>query len=281
MEPEGPDKFGILQSSEEYDRNGNPLMEIACNSEGDIVDKNEYRYDGSGNVKETLIYGEDDDILERTVMERNPEGRLIRELVYYLDGSVDTRNFFYDQNGYLTGMEAVDDEDETEYSELYFYEGGKPIRIERHEDNEIIFSQDDQYENNTIRSRKVWSSEDEEPYTLITEYNSHGRRIKEIRYDSRDNITERNTWEEDENGRVCRVVEENRQRKNTTEISHDEKGNIIYQKEVNVHGEVNHEVYRTYDENGRISRVQVEAVQRNTGEKMAYTLFYVYDYFED
>jgi antitoxin component YwqK of YwqJK toxin-antitoxin module len=164
---------------------------------------------------------------------------------------------------------------------LYFYEGGKLVRIERHEDNEIIFTQDDQYENDTIRSRKVWSSEDEEPYTLITEYNSHGRRIKEIRYDSRDNITERNTWEEDENGMVCRVVEENRQRKNTTEISHDEKGNIIYQKEVNIHGEVNHEVYRTYDENGRISRVQVEAVQRNTGDKAAYTLFYVYDYFED
>jgi hypothetical protein len=55
-------------------------------------------------------------------------------------------------------MEVVDDEDETDYSELYFYEGGKLVRIERHEDNEIIFTQDDQYENDTIRSRKVWSS---------------------------------------------------------------------------------------------------------------------------
>ena len=275
-------EYGTLQSLQEFDEKGNLTLEIAYTHDGEIGDKNEFRYDENGRLVESRVYGEDDEILERNEISRDKNGRIISERVHYLDGSTDTRSYHYDDKGNLTGMEMRDDEDELEYSEKYYYENDRLVKIERrNEENEIVFSQEDTYAEGVIRTRKVWSDEQEEPFSLITEYNRFGHREKETRFDSRDKMIERNIYEEDDQGRLIRVVEENRQRKNTTEISNDAHGNVVYQKEVDVHGELNHEVYRMYDEHGNLLKVTVEALQKNTGQKRAYTLVHLYEISED
>jgi hypothetical protein len=279
--PEAED-YGILQSLEEFDEKGNLVLEIGYTRDGDIGDKCEYRYDDSNRVVETLIYGEDDEILERTETTRDKDGRILKEIVHYLDGTSDIRTFFYNEKGSLTGMEVKDDEDEPDFSERYHYKDDKLVKIERfNEDNEVVFFQEDNYEDGVLRQRKVWSSEDEEPFTLITEFNEKGIRVKETRFDSRDKMTERNIYEADEQGRPWRVIEENRLRKNTTEVSFDEKGNMFYQKETDMNGELNHEIFRTFDDNGNLLTATVEMVQKNSGEKRAYTMVYRYEYSED
>jgi hypothetical protein len=276
------EEFGLLQTLEEYDENGNLTLEIGYTRDGEIGDKSEFRYDRSNRVIESRIYGQDGEMLERNEMVRDHDGRLITELVHYLDGSTDIRSFFYDDKGNLTGLEVKDDEDELDFSERYSYEHDKLVKIERFdEEEEVIFYQEDHYENGVLATRKVWSSEEEEPFTLVTEFNEKGHRIKEIRYDSRDKVIERNIYEEDGQGRVSKIIEENKFRKNTTEISFDDRGNVIYQKETDLNGELNHEVFRTFDEEGRPLTATVEMVQKNTGQKRAYTLVYRYEYYED
>jgi YD repeat-containing protein len=273
------EKFGILQTLEKYDENGHLLLETGFTRDGEISDKTDYSYDEKGRVSESRIFGEDDEVLEHTEVFRDKDGRILKEIVHYLDGSDDIRTYFYDDTGNLTGLEVHDDEDELDFSERYFYEGGQLVKIERYdEEGEVIFYQQDTYQDGTLAQRKIWSSEEEEPFTLVTDFTPQGTREREIRYDSREKVVERNIYEADENGRVIKYTEENRQKKNTTEVEYDGAGQVIYQKETDLNGELNHEIFRKYDEEGRLISTTAEIVQKNSGEKRAYTLVYQYEF---
>ena len=142
------------------------------------------------------------------------------------------------------------------------------------DDNELIFSQEDKYQDGIISSRKIWSAEDGEPYTFITDFNAAGHREQERRFNSRDQLIERNIYEEDGNGRVIRIVEENKQRKNTTEFEFDERGYLIRQVETDLNGDLNHEVFRQYSDDGELMMTTVEAVVKASGAIRAYSLVF-------
>lgn len=277
-----PDEIqGIRQSYREFDGSGNLLMEIAFTADEEIADKSVYRYDEKGQIIESLIYGTDDEVLERTETARDENGRIIRELVYYLDGSVDTREFQYNKAGKLTGMQVTDDEGSVEFIEKYFYEGDRPMKIERLQDGrELVFSQEDAYEDGMLSSRKIWSNEDEEEFTLTIQFNASGRRQMETRYNGAGQVIERNVYEEDGDGRVVRITEENVRRKNITEFSYDDEGKMTCQKEVDQHGNLNHEVFRSYDPEGNPLKTTVEVVNKAGGLKQAYSLIFRYEGFQ-
>jgi YD repeat-containing protein len=268
-------EFQTRQSYREFDISGNLVVEMAYTQQGELADKTEYRYDDSGRLAETLIYGEDDEVLERREAERDNDGRLEREIIYYLDGSADTHEYVYDEKGNLIEMKVVDDDDEPESSEKYFYEDDHLVKVERlNEFNKVVFRQEDTYENGKISSRKIWSSEEGEPYTIVNKFNEAGLREQELRYNSRDQLIERNIFEEDEHGHVTRIIEENRQRKNITDITFDEQGNVIHQVETDMNGDLNHEIFRTYNTDGQLILTTVETVMKTTGATMAYSLIY-------
>lgn len=274
-DPEG------IQSFHEYDREGHLLLEIAYNRDGEIADKVAYTYDEKGRLVESSIYGDDDEVLERKELFWTDDHRVRQEIIHYLDGSEDIHDFFYDEKGNLTGLQVKDDEDEVEFSEKYFYEDDKVVRVERRDgEDELIFKQEDDYEEGMLKTRKIWSAEEEEPYTIIQHFNTSGHREEELRYDSHDRLVERNIYEEDENGRVSQLIEENKLRKNTTVFTYDDKGNVTYQKETDLHGDINHEVWRFYGSDGELVRTTVEAVIKNSAEKRAYSLIYRREKFE-
>jgi YD repeat-containing protein len=273
-------EFDDLHSYHEYDVNGNLLLEIAYTQDGDVADKVEYRYDQEGRLMETLVYGEDNEILERKEVIRNQEGNINREITHYLDGSADIQEYFYNDEGWLTGIMVKDDEDEQEYSEKYFYNGDTLVKVERlDEDGEVIFFQEDEYENGKLRSRKIFSAEETEPFTLVVDFNAAGIREQERRYDGEDNLVERNVFEHDESGRVARMIEENKQRKNTTEFEYDDHGNVIRQMETDLNGELNHEVLRTYNEDGELVMTTVETLVKASGSVRAYSLIFKRKYY--
>ena len=268
-----------IQSYHEYDESGRLILEIAYTRDGEIADKTEFRYNEAGNPLETLIYGEDNEVLERKEIIWGDQ-RIRQEIIHYMDGSEDIHDFFYDDLGNLTGISVKDDEDELEFTENYFYEDGKLVKIERRdEDDELIFSQEDEYENGNLKIRKIWSVEEEEPYTIIQHFNERGHRVEELRYNADDELVERNIFEEDEQGRVARTIEENKRIKNTTEFSFDDNGKVIYQKEIDLNGELNHEAWRYYDPEGEPVKTTVEAVIKSSGEKRAYSLLYQRKYY--
>jgi antitoxin component YwqK of YwqJK toxin-antitoxin module len=263
------------QSYREFDESGRLLLEIAYTQDGDVADKVEHRYDKAGRLMETLVYGEDDEVLERKELVWSDHDKVIREFTHYLDGSADTHDYFYDDSGNITGIEVKDDEGEMEFSERFVYEEDKVIKVERRNgEDELTFSQEDTYVNGVITTRKIWSSEETEPFTMIYQFNAAGHREQESRYNSRDQLIERNIFEEDEQGRVVLLVEENRQRKNSTEFSYDEKGNVIRQSEYDLNGDLNHEIFRIYNEDGDPLHTTVESVIKTTGERVAYSLVF-------
>jgi hypothetical protein len=267
------------QSFNEYDESGHLILEIAFTRDGDIADKIEYKFDAEGKMLETRIYGEDDEILERKEMRWADDNRLKQEIIHYLDGSEDIHEFFYDEKGNLTGLQVRDDEDEIEFSEKYLYDGDKVVKVERwNGDNKLVFKQEDEYKDGGLTTRTTWSAEDEEPFTVVQHFNTRGHREEELRYNSDEQLVERNLFEEDENGRVVRMLEENKQRKNTTEFSYDEEGRVTYQKETDMHGELNHELYRYYDTDGQPVKTTVEMVLKPSGNKRAYTMVYQRQY---
>jgi antitoxin component YwqK of YwqJK toxin-antitoxin module len=273
------DELDGLQTYNEYNQAGNLTLEIAYTRDGDIADKMEYKYDEKGKLLETLIYGEDDEVLERKEMVWDGN-RLLKDIIHYLDGSEDIHEFFYDENGKLTGSQVMDDEDEPEYSEKYYYDADKLIKVERFNgDDELIFSQKDVYDNEKLKTRTIHSSEDEEAFTLVQHFNAKGQRVEEFRYDSKNRPVEHNVWEEGEEGRVIRTVEENRQRKNTAEYSYDDQGRVIYQKETDLKGELNHEIYRFYDTEGEPLMTTVEMIMKPSGEIRAYSLVYKREFY--
>jgi hypothetical protein len=268
-------EFDLKQSYHEFDESGNLTLELAFSQDGEIVDKIEYLYDDAGRLVESRIYDENDDVLERREAIRDKDGRVTRELIHYLDGAADSREYHYDDKGNLISLQVIDDEGEPEFSEKYFYEGDKVVKVERCDgDDKVIFRQEDTYENGIISTRKIWSSEEEEPFTLINNFNANGLRTQELRYNSRDQLVERNIYEEDEHGRVIRIVEENKQRKNTTEFEFDEQGNAIHQVETDLNGNLNHKVFRVYGPEGEILITTVEAVIKPSGDIRAYSLIY-------
>jgi len=267
--------FEQIQDYREFDRNGNLILEIAYTHEGEIADKMEYHHDDEGKLLETFIYGEDDEILERKELIWKDNGNVGQEIIHYLDGSADIHEFHYDDKGNLTGITSKDDEDEVEFTERYTYDSDNVVKVERENgDGELIFSQEDEYNNGVIVSRKIWSAEEEEPFTIVHHFNDAGRRGEELRYDSDDQLIERNTYEEDDQGRLIRMTEENRQRKNTTEYGYDEKGNIIRQVESDLNGDLNHEVTRIYDDEGELLKTTVEVVMKPGTARQAYSLIF-------
>ena len=274
-EIEPDQEFDQKHSYREFDRTGKLLLEIAYTQDGEIADKIEYHYDEAGRLQETLVYGDDVEVLERKEVVWNRDGKVAREITHYLDGSADTHEYFYDDSGNLTGLQVKDDEEELELSEKYSYENEKVIKIERwNGDNELIFKQEDEYADENLRKRTIWSSEEEEPFRVVVEFNAAGHRHQELRYNSRDQLIERNIYEEDEQGRVTRIIEENRQRKNTTEFSFDDKGNVIHQAETDLNGNLNHKVFRIYSPEGALLQTTVEAVMKPSGNIRAYSLIY-------
>jgi hypothetical protein len=272
--------FEIKHSHHEFNEDGHLILEVAFSQDGEIADKIEYRYDEKGQLLETLVYGEDEDILERKEVIREPGGKVIQEITHYLDGSADIQEYFYNEEGKLTGFQVKDDENEVESSEKYTYEEDKVVKVERwDDDNELVFSQEDKYENGALSSRKIWSAEDDEPYTFIIDYNAAGYRQQEQRYNSRDQLIERNIYEVDDKGHVVRIVEENKQRKNTTEYEFDDRGNVIHQVETDLNGELNHEAFREYGEDGELLITTVEAVIKSSGAIRAYSLVFRRDYY--
>jgi len=272
------DQEGI-QSYHEFDESGRMVLEVAYTRDGDIADKMAFSYSNEGNLLETLIYGEDDEVLERReIVWANKKIR--QEIIHYMDGSHDIHDFFYDEQDNLTGIVVKDDEDELDFSEKYFYSDGKLNRIERRNaDDDLVFSQEDEYENGVINKRTSWSAEAEEPFTIVQLFNAAGRRKEELRYNAEDELIERNIFKEDEQGRVCCTIEENKRQKNTTEFTFDDQGRVFYQKETDLNGELNHEVWRQYDSDGEPLRTTVEVTIKSSGDKRAYSLLYKREYF--
>jgi hypothetical protein len=270
----------ILNSVQEYDEKGNLIMEVTYHPDGSISDKNEYTYDENGNLMVSVIYGEEEDALESRKITRDEKGNPVIEEITYLDGSIDEVSYVY-EGSLLKEKIQKTGEGDIEVKEIFDYEGDKLTTYEKfNEYDEKVYQIRNIFEDGLLRESEIRSSEDEEPYRQIIEYDESGNRKIELRYNKKDMLVERNVYEADGQGRVVRVIEENPSRKNHTEFSYDDAGRLTHQVEKDMNDKVVSEIHRSYNEDGRLSAARVEYMDRMLGAMRENRLVYEYEYYD-
>lgn len=270
----------LLQSVHEYDPLGNLILEITFNSDGSVNGRNEFVHDDQGNMTGMVIYGEEEEALETRRIYRDERGQIEKEEIIYLDGSVDTVTYMY-EDGILKEKVQKNEDEEVEARETYEYEEGKVLQYQRYdEEGEVVYRQENRFDNGVLRESRIWVMEDGETYRQAVTYNGEGRRTEELKYDRKDRLIERNRYEEDETGKVVRVVEENTSRKNTTELKYDQQGRLLEQVETDLHGQIIHRVEREYDDQGVLKSARVNYLNRMTGSLGENFMWYEYEFYD-
>ena len=270
----------LLQSKNEYDPDGNLILEITFNAAGNINEKNEYKYDAQGRQEISIIYSEEDEPLETRRTYYDEDGNVLKEEIIYLDGTVDSTEYHY-KEGLLIDKVQKTDEEEIESRETFNYEDGRMVLYEKfNEDGKMVYQLKNTYKQSMIEETEIRSLENEQPSRQVIHYNKAGRRKEELHYDHRDRLVSRNQYEEDDQGRIIRVKEENVGSKNLTELMYDEQGRPKSQVETDVNGETVSQIERFYNDEGRMRQARVLYREPITGTLQENYLVYEYDYFD-
>ncbi len=264
-----------------FDKYGNLLTEIKYTPEGDVEEKIERSYDAQGNLIEEIYYVSEEEESERRTFERDGDGKIRKEFKHYLDGSIDTVYYFYDEMGHLIKKQTLDEEEQVEGSMVYEYQ-----------QDQLVAQLELDEEGNPVSEKKVrlnetghpveqieWNKADHSHLKIIDEYDATGKRIVSLRYIN-DRLVSRSGYEEDEQGRIVRITEESNQGTSALELTYDERNNVTLQEEFDRGGELLSRVERKFDGNDRPleSQVFVNGMQLRMNQK--YTLKYEYELYE-
>jgi hypothetical protein len=150
---------GHLSNFTEFDQSGHLLKEIKYDRSGLFEDMHIYTYDDKGFLITDSYYPEENEEAEKITYENDETGLVVKTRKKYLDGSVDTTVYSYDENKRLEKMVTTSDDGEPEEVEV-IENPERPLsddipdteeneaRITRNEKGQIVleevFSEDDQ-----------------------------------------------------------------------------------------------------------------------------------------
>ncbi len=271
-----------LYSETNYDPEGRVLRQCTTNAAGLVTEKVEFEYDPLGRLVHETYYTDDVDPSEEKSFEYDQEGRIMKEKVHYLDGSFDTIEYHYNDEGLLTEKTTVNDEGESEGKEIYTYKKGKP---ETHEitdgENNLLLSETFGYDDQGNLILHIRNDEESGEYVKMKAYfGDQGNKVREELYDIEENLVEATAFETDGQGRVIRTVEESGRNRRIKHFSYDDKGNGLGYEETSGSGDKLVVVEHHFDqENNPLSSL---VFINGSGRSMSqhYELKYEYQWFE-
>lgn len=281
--PNGPDnppsQSGYKASATVYDENGNVVEELKFKPDGTEDEKYVASYDDKGNLMEERTYLDDDDPADHKTYERDADGKAVRMYRHYIDGTKDTVNFVYDDNGHPIRKETIDSYNEIESVEEREYDGDRMISRKVIEYDEVVLDEQLEFDQdgNLIKQTK-WSVE-EEDITWVNHFNTDGSLVKSLKYGPNDKLLGRSDYHYDKKGLLTRIEEETGYGKTETTLEYDQHGNAIMQKEVNQEGAINSQVSRKYNDQGQIQETEVFLDFHGQAPNQHYILKYEYTYF--
>ena len=268
----------ISYSKTIYDENGNIAEEFKFDDFGEQIGKILYKHNSKGHLIGEETYNELDDLEEKISFERDDNGNILKKFVHYLDDTVDTINYEYNENK-LVRIVLIDEDGEIESDEKFAYEGDNLISQEKFEEGELVQKQSFIYdEKGNVTEANMLT--DGEQVILVNEFDEKGNRIKTLKYDEDDKPIEKALMIYDEHGNMIEIVEEDPYKKNTIQISYDENGNATGQKQLNRAGGTINEVNRDYDANGNLTEVRAVIMGQDQKPERKYILAYDYEYFD-
>jgi len=266
---------------QELDKFGNTLKDIKYDDLEDVEEIIENIYNEKGKLIEEKIFISEKELAERRTYKIDENGKILNEFTHYLDESIDTLLYEYDENGNVFKKTLTDSDGQLESKELFKYKNGKEISyVFYNENDDIIVERISGYDSSGNLLRIVYSNlEDDEKYRIENTYASENKLIEALKFNGNDDLVEKISYKHDENGRVVEIIAENQNQNSISSFKYDDNGNVIEQKEMNNDETLNHFIEREFDKNGNVLKITVFVDGHNTMPDMNYILEYEYDFY--
>lgn len=273
---------GNKHAFNEYNKNALLIAETKYDHNGMLIDRIEKKFDDKNKVLEEILFNDNNDLVERRTFEWDEKGKLIREFLHYLDGSIDTTTYIYNEMGDLTEKTMKDSDGDSDGREVFTYIDGKKVTEESYdENNELItkntFSFNDK--GNLIEVSN-WNADEGMILKIVNIYDEKGNIEKVLKYKEGNNLIEKSNYEFDNEARLVKIIEEDQYKKVETNIEYDANSNVVEQQELNGEGEINHQIIRKYDNENNVIESEIAVDGHGMDISQHYLMRYEYEFFE-
>jgi YD repeat-containing protein len=253
---------------------GKVLSEIHYSPEGNVLQQYSYTYNAAGFLTEEKLTEEDGFVAEHRTYQPDEHNRIHKEFSHYTDGSFDTIQYSYNQQGLLVAKHTYDPDGEPESTETFEYRDGVLVHYLQRDADDNVLSEKTITPNQKGDPLEVeeYDGTDDSSYRQVSEYYPSGNRKETRTYDHNNKLVAKVTLTENPEGRLSEVVEETHQKKNTIRFEYDKAGNIISQQEYDRHGQLVGSIERTYDEDNKLISSKFFVDSQGKGLSKNYTL---------
>lgn len=264
-----------------FNEEGKVLSEIHYDQEGVIVQQYSYRYDANGFLTEEKLTEEDGFVAEHRTYQPDGHNRIKKELCHYTDGSADTIEYSYNEQGQVSRKQTFDPDGDPETTEEFEYENGFLIHYVQKDASGDILSEKTLTCNEKGDPLEVteYDGGEDASIRIVNEYYPSGSRRETRTYDPNNKLVAKVVLTENEEGKLIEVVEETHQKKNSIRFQYDGAGNIISQEEYDRQGELVGSVNREYDSQNNLLSSRFFVNRQAKGSSRNYSLRQEYVYF--
>ncbi len=267
---------------QEFDLEGHLLKDARYNRNGELEEMYEYTFNTTGLPVTETYYLEENEAAETKSFEYNTAGKPIQVLKHYLDGSVDTTIYVYNDAGQLIRTERKDDEGETEQVEQLEWKNDR-LSAEFVFDgngNPLIRRSMQYDEKGNISELILWNADDETEVRTVNEYDENDYLVSVKRFNNDGELIDATIFQQDEEGNLVSFTENAEGPKIQSQVLYNDKRKPVREEEVTEEGDVLTRVERKYDEADRESETEVFIDGQGRSISRHYVLRYEYTFFE-
>jgi len=274
------DENAVLSSLIEYDINGNKILEISFDNEGELVEKYEFSYNDKNQLVSKILYFDEKNIAEKVFYSFNENNVIIKEEHLYTESdSTEFVHYFYDNEGKLTSKKSVDEDDECEWEVFFEYDNDKLISETRKEYEKTFYERKIKYDEAGNISEIYEVQSDDFPVKHVFEYDEKGNEIKKLTYNHKNKLIGKILCEYNEQNKLIAFEEEDTSKHHSNIIEYDEKGNLILHEEKDMGGNIIQRIIREYDANNQNTQSKI-FMKNKQGYETHYILKYQYYFYE-
>lgn len=285
------EEYWYINSYNEYDVDGNLLVEIEYLESGELENKVTYKYNKKGRVVEQYNYSTIDEITEKFIYERDDSDNIIEVTIEYLDGSKSFKKYERSPTENTEIITIVGEEGEFEGKEF------RKFNVNQDKLEEVIYNEDGKIEQKfvfeydeefNLINQKDYGEDGEFLYEIKNKYNEKGKLVEEHRFDHNNEILRRSVYTYNEEGGIQEIqlvdaayypqgyilkFEENKTERTTKE------------ERFFVNGELDFKLVSRYDENNLIientkfSQERIGSDYRIQGDKFYTSTRYKYTFY--
>jgi antitoxin component YwqK of YwqJK toxin-antitoxin module len=272
-----------LFSKTEYNYKGETSSQSSYTPDGLLTEKVAWEYNDQGKIITAYYYTEPDEPSETISYKRNEKGLVIKDEKKYIDGSLDTTVYRYNEENQLIEKITTDEEGVTDMHEKLTWEGKYLVKHEVFdaEDNCIALDEYVYDQKGNITEHVQVNEETGENRRTVSGFDNDNRKTGEKVFNEENEILETTTYAYDESGKLISASSQTPQKISSTLFSYDQAGNLLEQEEIDESGNQLMWVEHQYDDQYNRTSTTVFVNGGAPYNSQHYGLKYEYEWFEE